>query len=51
MVIDPWGTVLSTCGDNSPSVTFTSIDRERIQKVREAMPVNEHRREDVYNNY
>ncbi len=46
--MDPWGTVLLDMGLEYPSVRTVDIDLERIEQVREKMPIIEHRRRDLY---
>jgi len=48
LACDPWGTVVSCCPDSAPSLVLVEIDHDRVAKVRQSMPVFEHRREDVY---
>ncbi|CAF1441290.1 unnamed protein product [Adineta steineri] len=48
LVIDPWGSVLLDMGLESPSMRTVDIDLERIEQVREKMPIIEHRRRDLY---
>jgi predicted amidohydrolase len=42
LIADPWGTVLSECGDG-PGLCLAEIDLGRVQKLRQAMPVQAHR--------
>ncbi|XP_077294894.1 ntrilase and fragile histidine triad fusion protein NitFhit isoform X2 [Arctopsyche grandis] len=51
MCVDPWGQVLSTCGDKSdePCYAIADLDYDRLEEVRRNMPVFQHRRNDVYN--
>lgn len=46
-IIDPWGNVLAEHGDR-PGVSVTTIDRNRVVEARQAIPVLQHRRPDVY---
>ncbi|KAI9346697.1 nitrilase-like protein [Pilaira anomala] len=49
MIVDPWGTVLSRCPDNTdPSVAIATIDLNYLNKIRTEMPVMNHRRNDIY---
>lgn len=43
MIIDPWGRVLARCGEND-DVVFADIDLSSLKKIREQMPVWQHRR-------
>lgn len=43
MIVDPWGTVLSTCPDK-PSIAYAEIDLERLKEIRKRMPCSTHRR-------
>ncbi len=47
VLIDPWGTVLS-CAPERPDMIIDPIDLNYLEKVRERMPVLEHRRTDCY---
>ena len=42
-IVDPWGTVLSELEDG-PGVTIADIDLDYLKKLRQKMPVHEHRR-------
>lgn len=46
-IIDPWGSVLVEHGD-TPGVSVTTIDLDRVDEVRRAIPVLKHLRPDVY---
>jgi len=49
MIVSPWGEILSQCGDNKePLICCAEIDLDHLTKVREGMPVEAHRRPDVY---
>jgi predicted amidohydrolase len=43
LIIDPWGTVITCCGDTTPAIVSVPIDLERIDQVRSGMPVYDHR--------
>lgn len=43
MIVDPWGQVLAMAPDG-PGIALAEIDLERVQRVRQAMPVESHRR-------
>ena len=43
MIVDPWGQVLATVADDQ-EVALAEIDLERIARVRQALPVADHRR-------
>lgn len=46
-IIDPWGEVL-TEHDDTPGVSVTTINLNRVDEARRAIPVLEHLRRDVY---
>lgn len=48
MIVDPWGTVLATCGDAYPVIASADIDLNVLEKIRAEMPVMGHRRNDLY---
>jgi len=43
-IIDPWGEVLSSLGDDRPGIVYAEIDLERQRKIRRELPALEHRR-------
>lgn len=43
MIVDPWGQVLATAPEG-PGFALAAIDLERVAKVRQAIPVQQHRR-------
>ncbi|GAB6021841.1 hypothetical protein CHUAL_004413 [Chamberlinius hualienensis] len=47
MIIDPWGKVLASCKEEI-GIAICEIDLEMIRKVREELPVWQHRRSDLY---
>lgn len=53
-IIDPWGKILAECPKYrsdvpiNNSVAVAEIDQDLIKKVREEMPVYQHRRNDIY---
>ncbi|XP_053377502.1 deaminated glutathione amidase-like [Mercenaria mercenaria] len=47
LIVDPWGTVLAECGEGE-GVCVAEIDLEYLQKVRLQMPLQNHRRTDLY---
>ncbi|CAF4001382.1 unnamed protein product, partial [Rotaria sp. Silwood1] len=47
-VVDPWGEVLLDMNLDYPSIRTVDIDLDRIDKVREKMPIIQHRRHDLY---
>ncbi|NWY07796.1 NIT1 amidase, partial [Nothoprocta ornata] len=47
LVVDPWGTVVAQCRDG-PGVCYAEIDLEYLQRVRREMPVQSHRRPELY---
>ena len=48
-MIDPWGTVLAECPEGVGVIT-AEIDLQYLEKVRTQMPVQQHRRHDLYGN-
>ncbi|MCC2648923.1 MAG: putative carbon-nitrogen hydrolase [Nitrososphaeraceae archaeon] len=49
MVVDPFGVVLLDMG-NREGMEVVEIDKSRVQKVREMLPLLKNRRTDVYGN-
>jgi len=47
-VVDPWGKVLLDMDVEYPSVRTVEIDLSMIEKVRQRMPIIQHRRQDLY---
>ncbi|MGH9360975.1 MAG: nitrilase-related carbon-nitrogen hydrolase, partial [Thermoanaerobaculia bacterium] len=43
MIVDPWGQVVA-CASDGPGLALAPIERERIERIRRAMPVARHRR-------
>jgi predicted amidohydrolase len=43
LIVDPWGLVVATASDG-PGFALAEIDLERVERVRRAIPVEEHRR-------
>ena len=48
-VIDPWGTVIAQCQEGT-GYCLAKLDMSYLWKVRNGMPVWEHRRYDLYDN-
>lgn len=48
MLIDPWGTIRGQCQSAKADVCFGEIDLNLVSKLRQNMPVVEHRRSDLY---
>ncbi|KAI9297772.1 carbon-nitrogen hydrolase [Neoconidiobolus thromboides FSU 785] len=48
LIVDPWGEILSGCGDNMQSICDGTINLGYLKKIREQMPLVSHRREDLY---
>jgi predicted amidohydrolase len=46
MIVSPWGRVEAML-DTAPGFATAAIDRDAMTRVREAMPVLEHRRLDL----
>lgn len=47
MVVDPWGIIISEMGDKA-QMRVVDIDLDRIDEVREQLPLMKHRRKDIY---
>jgi predicted amidohydrolase len=47
IVCDPWGTVVSDCGEGE-AVTVTELDLDRVDAIRRQLPILSARREDLY---
>ncbi|XP_075699415.1 deaminated glutathione amidase isoform X2 [Rhinoderma darwinii] len=47
MVVDPWGVVIAQCTDG-PGLCYAEIDLPYLQRVRREMPLQDHRRPDLY---
>ncbi|NXS11473.1 NIT1 amidase, partial [Neodrepanis coruscans] len=47
LVADPWGTVVAQCRDG-PGLCLADIDLEFLERVRRNIPVQQHRRRDLY---
>jgi predicted amidohydrolase len=43
LIVDPWGQVVAAASDG-PGLALAEIDLERVERVRQSMPVEEHRR-------
>jgi predicted amidohydrolase len=61
LIIDPWGQIVSQCSRHYPGfsgpvddpninneICYGLFDREEVNKIRKVMPVNEHKRRDIY---
>ena len=48
MIIDPWGSVLVELQQEENCIASAEIDLELMQKIREQMPIQEHKRNDIY---
>ncbi|VDO80281.1 unnamed protein product [Soboliphyme baturini] len=49
MVIDPWGTVVAQCSPSPwPQICTADVDLHFLEDVRKRLPVEQHRRRDVY---
>lgn len=46
-IIDPWGCVVAQCHEGV-DVCLAEIDLDYLHKVRTDMPVQQHRRQDLY---
>ena len=43
MIVDPWGQVIASASDG-PGIALATIDLERVERIRRAMPLAEHRK-------
>ena len=50
MIIDPWGDILSEAGENE-EIIYADIKQERLQDVRNRLPLLKHARKDLYRNF
>lgn len=48
LVVDPWGKVLADAGDETPALIMAEIDLTQVHAIREKIPVQKHRRHDVF---
>lgn len=48
LIVDPWGRVASSCGDEGDGFALADLDRAQLDSVRRSMPVAEHQRPAVY---
>ena len=46
-IIDPWGTIIAECPEGE-NVVMAELSVEKIKEVRSNMPINLHRRPDLY---
>jgi predicted amidohydrolase len=46
LIVDPWGEVLATAGDNE-AIVYATLELDRVAKFRERLPTWEHRRLDI----
>ncbi|KAG5883506.1 hypothetical protein JTB14_013933 [Gonioctena quinquepunctata] len=55
MIIDPWGNIKAECPkytegtDQNESIAVAEVDKDFLNKVRQEMPAQQHRRNDIYN--
>ena len=47
IITDPWGSVISQI-DEKQGIKITEIDLEKVEQVREQLPLLKHRREEIY---
>lgn len=45
-IVDPWGVVVADAGAAGPGLALAEVDRARVEAVRRAIPVADHRRLD-----
>ena len=48
IIIDPWGKVVAEIEEEGEGVASAELDLTKVSKVREEMPVSQHRRHDLY---
>ena len=48
LIVSPWGQVLAEAGQEGEAVLTAEIDLQYLQEVRQNMPVQKHRRPDLY---
>ena len=46
-VVDPWGAVVAECSEGE-GICTAEIDLNYLHKIRQQMPVQNHRRPDIY---
>lgn len=44
LIVDPWGGILGQVHENAPGFCVVTLSRERIEKVRQQIPMKSHRR-------
>ncbi|KAI8891675.1 carbon-nitrogen hydrolase [Globomyces pollinis-pini] len=50
MAVDPWGKIIADCGgENWPTFKTFDIDLNQVFHIKQQMPVQQHRRHDLYN--
>lgn len=47
MIVDPWGSIVASC-DFEVGVALAEIDLDWLRKIRREMPLDSHRRKDLY---
>jgi nitrilase len=47
MVVDPWGTVIAQCSEGTGTLT-ADLDLAYLDSVRERLPIQKHRRRDLF---
>lgn len=48
-IVDPWGAVITQCAEKT-SIAVAEIDLTLLEKIRQNMPCEKHRRTDLYSN-
>ncbi|MEM1246529.1 MAG: carbon-nitrogen hydrolase family protein [Acidobacteriota bacterium] len=43
LIIDPWGQIVASCSDGT-GIAFGVVDLDRVDQIRQSMPVGEHRK-------
>lgn len=51
IIVDPWGQVLVDLESKTPSFGIAEVDLNLLKTKRREMPVEDHRREDLYGSY
>ncbi len=48
LIVDPWGRVIASCGNEGNGFALAELDPELIAEVRRSMPIASHRRPEAY---
>jgi predicted amidohydrolase len=47
-IVDPWGVIVASCGSQPNSFAIADINLDYLHRIRNEMPVMQHRRTDLY---